>query len=73
MYVQVNGGLLFFMFIIFLILKLAGVIGWSWWLVTLPLWIIPAISIVIYAVMFVLVVIVGLIAGIIMAILELDR
>ena len=25
-------------FITLLALKLAGVIGWSWWLVTLPLW-----------------------------------
>ena len=27
-----------FAFIMLLALKLAGVIGWSWWLVTLPLW-----------------------------------
>jgi len=27
-----------FAFITLLALKLAGVIGWSWWLVTLPLW-----------------------------------
>lgn len=25
-------------FIVFLTLKLSGVITWSWWLVTLPLW-----------------------------------
>ena len=25
--------------ITFIVLKLCGVIGWSWWLVTLPLWI----------------------------------
>jgi hypothetical protein len=25
-------------FVTLLALKLAGVIGWSWWLVTLPLW-----------------------------------
>lgn len=29
-------------FIVFLILKLCGVIGWSWWWITCPLWI-PAI------------------------------
>jgi len=27
-----------FAFTTLLALKLAGVIGWSWWLVTLPLW-----------------------------------
>lgn len=26
-------------FIVFLVLKLTGVIGWSWWWVTSPLWI----------------------------------
>lgn len=30
------GGVLF---IVFLVLKLVGVIGWSWWWVTAPLWI----------------------------------
>ena len=24
--------------LVFIILKLAGVIDWSWWLVTLPIW-----------------------------------
>lgn len=27
------------LFIIFLVLKLCGVIAWSWWWVTAPLWI----------------------------------
>lgn len=31
------------LFIVFLILKLCGVIDWSWWWVTAPLWVIPAI------------------------------
>lgn len=31
------------LFFIFLILKLTGVIGWSWWWVTAPVWI-PAIA-----------------------------
>lgn len=26
------------LFIIFLILKLCHVIGWSWWVITFPLW-----------------------------------
>lgn len=30
-------------FIVFLVLKLTGTITWSWWLVTLPLWIGPAV------------------------------
>ena len=34
-----RSGLLGTVFIIFLILKLVGVIDWSWWWVTSPLWI----------------------------------
>jgi hypothetical protein len=26
------------LFVVFLVLKLTGVIGWSWWWVTAPLW-----------------------------------
>ena len=35
-----SGGIGFFsaLFLIFLTLKLTGVINWSWWLVTAPLW-----------------------------------
>jgi len=29
---------MFFLFIVFLCLKLTGTISWSWWIVTLPLW-----------------------------------
>ena len=29
---------MFLLFLVFLVLKLCGVIAWSWWLVTLPLW-----------------------------------
>ena len=32
-------GLPSLLFCIFLVLKLCGVIGWSWWWVTAPLWI----------------------------------
>ena len=35
------GGLLF---LVFLVLKLTGVIAWSWWWVTSPLWL-PALSV----------------------------
>ena len=27
------------MFIVFLVLKLTGTVGWSWWWITAPLWI----------------------------------
>lgn len=36
---QINIGLLGMMFLIFMTLKLTGVITWSWWAVTAPLWI----------------------------------
>ncbi len=36
------------LFVIFLVLKLVGVIAWSWWLVTLPLWIGLALTLAIY-------------------------
>ena len=36
---RVTFGPFFLLFVIFLILKLADVIAWSWWWVTAPLWI----------------------------------
>ena len=55
--VTVTGpGLPTLMFLVFLVLKLIGVINWSWWWVTSPLWI--ALSIV-----FVICVIAGLVIG----------
>ena len=33
------GGPVFLLFLLFLGLKLAGAINWSWWWVTSPLWI----------------------------------
>ena len=38
------------LFVIFLILKLTKVIDWSWWLVTAPLWLVPALFFVIIAI-----------------------
>lgn len=35
------------LFLVFLVLKLTGVIDWSWWLVTSPLWITAALVVVI--------------------------
>ena len=45
----VSGGLSLptVLFLIFLVLKLVGVISWSWWWVTAPLWISAGLSIVI--------------------------
>ena len=31
------------LFVVFLVLKLVGVIAWSWWWVTAPLWGIPVL------------------------------
>jgi phosphoglycerol transferase MdoB-like AlkP superfamily enzyme len=45
-------GLLSLVFIVFLVLKLIGIINWSWWWVTAPLWIpfsIAIVAILIYA------------------------
>lgn len=38
-YITLNG----LLGVVFVTLKLCGVIGWSWWLVTLPFWGGPAI------------------------------
>jgi membrane protein YdbS with pleckstrin-like domain len=35
------------LFLIFLVLKLVGVIDWSWWWVTSPLWISAALTVLI--------------------------
>lgn len=34
-----SGSLVALVFLVFLVLKLTGVIDWSWWWVTSPLWI----------------------------------
>lgn len=36
------------LFLIFLVLKLVGVIDWSWWWVTAPIWISVIIALVCY-------------------------
>lgn len=42
--VTVNGSpLLFMLFVVFLALKLTETIDWTWWIVTMPLWIGPVI------------------------------
>ena len=42
--------LLIALFIILLVLKLTRYITWSWWLVTAPLWLVPALFFVIIAI-----------------------
>ena len=42
--------LLLALFIVLLVLKLTGYITWSWWLVTAPLWLVPALFFVIIAI-----------------------
>jgi len=49
------------MFLIFLTLKLTGVIAWSWWWVTAPLWMPLAVVIGIVAIGFVVVTAISLI------------
>ena len=39
--------LLIALFIVLLVLKFTGYITWSWWLVTAPLWLVPALFFVI--------------------------
>jgi hypothetical protein len=43
----IGGGVSFttLLFVVFLILKLTNTITWSWWWVTLPVWIGPALGI----------------------------
>lgn len=44
------------LFLVFLVLKLVGVIAWSWWAVTAPLWIGLVLVILVWAVVGILVV-----------------
>ena len=48
--------------LVFIILKLCGVISWSWWFVTLPFWIFPAMVTVVMMGLIVFLIAVGLIA-----------
>ena len=44
----------FSLFIVFMVLKFCGVIAWSWWVVTLPLWAFPAVFIAFMAVLLIM-------------------
>lgn len=56
---------LFLIFVIFLCLKLAGAVAWSWWIITLPLWIIPALFIIFLIIMGVVITLAMIIAAIV--------
>ena len=47
--IQANGWFPMALFLVFLTLKLTGVIAWSWWWVTAPLWIPAAFAVLIAA------------------------
>ena len=47
-----DNNFLIYLGIFFIIFKLTGIVEWSWWLVLLPFWIIPAIGIFVFIVVF---------------------
>ena len=53
------------LFLIFLVLKLCGVITWSWWWVTAPLWIPVALFLGVCLVVFVVAFCIGVVRSII--------
>ena len=40
-----GGNMSLWVFLTFLILKVTETIDWSWWVVTLPLWLVPALAV----------------------------
>ena len=62
--VQVGGGWVIPVFLVFLILKLTNTVDWSWWIVTLPLWLGPAFVTAIVVAVFVAALIVMCCAGV---------
>jgi len=58
------------MFLLFMTLKLTGVIGWSYWLVTLPLWLFPALFVVVCISTFVIIPLIILVVLILFMIVE---
>lgn len=49
----------FILFIVFMILKLVGVIDWSWFYVTLPLWIPTAFYVTVVAIILIVIIIIN--------------
>lgn len=64
-------GFAFFLFIIALGCKLLGFITWSWWVVTLPLWIVPTFYIIAGAIELALGILGGVVAVIVMCVVKL--
>jgi hypothetical protein len=58
-------GILETLTLIFVVLKLVGVIAWSWWWVLSPVWIPFAIAIAVPVLAFVIAVIVSIFAGLV--------
>ena len=50
-------GLLGVLLIIFIVLKLVGVIDWSWWLVLIPLWISLGLFVLVFVIVGVIIII----------------
>jgi len=48
MEIKMNIGFFGLLGIVFICLKLIGIIDWSWWLVTMPLWLHTAILVAIF-------------------------
>lgn len=49
---HVHVGIADVLFLIFLVLKLTGLINWSWWWVTSPLWIGAILVLILYGIMY---------------------
>ena len=47
---EIDTTLIGFLFVVFLILKLIGVIDWSWWWIFAPLWIPAVLAVLIVAI-----------------------
>jgi hypothetical protein len=58
------GGPVLLLGVVFVVLKLAGVIDWSWWIVTAPLWAFPALVLAIIAIPFVALAFAGIVLGV---------
>lgn len=68
------GVVLLLLTLIFVMLKLTGVIAWSWWAVFIPLWILPAFALACVAMVIAIVLMVLLAVAAVLAILAVaDR
>ena len=60
-----HGGSMFILFVTLLILKLTETIDWSWWIITLPLWIGLVITLIIIIIVLIIVVIAAIVSAIV--------